>query len=53
VLNPGLMFGGGADYRLWKDIFIGVDARYHLTGGASDGVNTDGYTAGGYIGIGF
>lgn len=53
VLNPGIMFGGGVDYRLWKDIFVGVDARYHLTGGAADGVNTDGYTAGGYLGIGF
>lgn len=53
VLNPGLMFGGGADYRLWKDIFVGVDGRYHLTGGAADGVNTDGFTAGGYVGIGF
>ncbi|MFZ2312037.1 MAG: porin family protein [Methylobacter sp.] len=53
VLNPGMMFGGGADYRVWKDIFVGVDARYHLTGGAADGVNTDGYTAGGYVGIGF
>jgi hypothetical protein len=53
VLNPGLMFGGGADYRIWKDIFIGADARYHLTGGAADGVDTDGFTAGGYLGIGF
>ncbi|MEF3075067.1 porin family protein [Methylobacter sp. Wu1] len=53
VLNPGLMFGGGADYKIWKDIYIGADARYHLTGGAADGVNTDGYTAGGYIGLGF
>ncbi|MGJ0489294.1 porin family protein [Methylobacter sp.] len=53
VLNPGIMFGGGADYRIWKDIFIGADARYHLTGGAADGVNTDGFTAGGYLGIGF
>ncbi len=53
VLNPGMMFGAGADYRLWKDIFVGVDGRYHLTGGAADGVNTDGFTAGGYIGIGF
>jgi opacity protein-like surface antigen len=53
VLNPGMMFGAGADYRVWKDIFIGVDGRYHLTGGAADGVNTDGFTAGGYIGIGF
>jgi opacity protein-like surface antigen len=53
VLNPGMMFGAGADYRIWKDIFIGADARYHLTGGSTDGVNTDGMTAGGYIGIGF
>jgi opacity protein-like surface antigen len=53
VLNPGMMFGAGADYRIWKDIFIGADARYHLTGGSADGVNTDGMTAGGYIGIGF
>ncbi|MGR8933092.1 MAG: porin family protein [Gammaproteobacteria bacterium] len=53
VLNPGMMFGGGADYKLWKDIYVGADARYHLTAGAADGVNTDGFTAGGYLGIGF
>ncbi len=53
VLNPGVMFGAGGDYRLWKDIFVGVDTRYHLTGGAADGVDTDGLTAGGYVGIGF
>jgi len=53
VLNPGVMFAGGLDYRLWKDIFVGVDARYHLTGGDADGVNTNGLTAGGYVGIGF
>lgn len=53
VLNPGIMFGGGADYKIWKDLYVGADARYHLTGGAADGVNTDGFTAGGYLGIGF
>ncbi|MEQ1637088.1 MAG: porin family protein [Methylococcales bacterium] len=53
VLNPGMMFGAGADYRIWKDIFVGVDGRYHLTSSAADGVNTDGFTAGGYLGIGF
>lgn len=53
VLNPGIMFGAGADYRLWKDIFVGFDGRYHLTGSAADGVNTDGFTAGGYLGLGF
>lgn len=53
VLNPGIMFGAGADYRIWKDIYVGADARYHLTGHDADEVNTDGLTAGGYIGIGF
>lgn len=53
VLNPGVMFGAGADYRIWKDIFLGADARYHLTASDADGVDTDGFTAGGYIGIGF
>jgi opacity protein-like surface antigen len=53
VFNPGVMFGAGADYKVWKDIYVGADARYHLTGNAADGVNTDGYTAGGYLGIGF
>lgn len=53
VLNPGIMFGGGADYNLWKNLYVGFDARYHLTSNYGDGVNTDGYTAGGYIGFGF
>ncbi len=53
VFNPGIMFGGGADYKVWDNIYVGVDGRYHLTGGDGDGVNTDGFTAGGYVGIGF
>jgi len=53
VLSPGMQFGLGADYRVWKDIFVGADARYHLTTGNLDGINTDGVTAGGYVGIGF
>jgi TolA-binding protein len=53
VLNPGMMFATGADYKLWKDIYVGADVRYHLTGRSVDGVNTDGLTAGGYLGIGF
>jgi len=53
VLIPGVMFGVGADYRIWKDFFVGVDARYHLTSGRTDGVKIDGLTAGGYLGIGF
>ncbi len=50
---PGVVFGGGAEYRIWKEFYAGVDARYHVTGGKKDGVNVDGLTAGGYVGIGF
>ncbi|MDC8444667.1 MAG: porin family protein [Nitrosomonas sp.] len=50
---PGVVFGGGAEYRIWKDLYAGIDARYHITGGKKDGVDVDGLTAGGYLGIGF
>lgn len=50
---PGVVFGGGAEYRIWKDFYAGVDARYHVTGGKKDGIDVDGLTAGGYLGIGF
>lgn len=50
---PGVVFGGGVDYRIWKDFYAGVDARYHITGGKKDGIDVDGLTAGGYMGIGF
>jgi hypothetical protein len=53
VLTPGMQFGAGADYRIWKDIFIGADARYHYAPGDVDGVQVNGLTAGGYLGIGF
>lgn len=52
-LTPGVMFGAGVDYNIWKSFFIGVDARYNLTMGKADGVRVDGMTAGGYLGIGF
>jgi len=50
---PGVQFGAGVDYNFWKDFFIGIDGRYHLTAGKTDGINLSGMTAGGYIGIGF
>ncbi|TRW91300.1 porin family protein [Candidatus Methylobacter oryzae] len=53
VLNPGMQFGLGADYKIWNNIYVGADARYHLTTQNTDGVNTDGVTAGGYLGLGF
>ncbi len=53
VLNPGMQFGLGADYKIWKDLYVGADARYHQTLNSSDGVRTNGLTAGGYLGLGF
>lgn len=53
VLDPGVMFGGGVEYNLWKDIYIGADARYHLTVGTVDGSKIDGLTTGGYLSMGF
>jgi len=53
VLNPGMMFGAGADYKIWKDVYVGADARYHYSADNNDGVNNDGVTAGGYLGLGF
>ena len=53
VLNPGMMFGAGADYKIWKDIYAGADVRYHYSMDNIDGVDTDGLTAGGYLGLGF
>jgi hypothetical protein len=32
---------------------VGIDARYHYAPGNVDGININGVTAGGYIGIGF
>ncbi|MDD5227303.1 MAG: porin family protein [Methylococcales bacterium] len=52
-INPGIQFGAGADYKVWKDLYAGVDARYHLSLDANDGVRTDGVSAGGYLGFGF
>jgi opacity protein-like surface antigen len=53
VLNPGMQFGTGAEYAIWKAFKLGADVRYNLTGRSVDGVNTNGLTAGGYLGIGF
>lgn len=53
VLQPAMMFGAGADYRIWKNFYVGADARYNLSFNKLDGVDTDGFEAGGYLGIGF
>ena len=66
VLNPGLMLGTGAEYKIWKDLYAGVDFRYQFTGGdlsyktvvpgvgtVLNKTNTDYLTAGAYLGFGF
>ncbi len=52
-LIPGVQFGAGVDYNIWKNFYVGIDGRYQLSAGKSDGVKVDGMTAGGYFGIGF
>ena len=52
VLDVGVQFGAGAEYRLWKELKLGVDGRFHLTSGATGTVNNFG-TLGAYVGIGF
>ncbi len=51
-LDIGVQFGAGAEYRIWKEFWLGVDGRYHLASGATNSVNNFG-TLGGYAGIGF
>lgn len=53
VLDPGMQFAAGADYHVWNNIYVGADIRYQLTFGNLDGTNTEGFTTGGYVGIGF
>ena len=51
-LDIGVQFGAGAEYRIWKELWLGVDARYHLTANQTNTVNNYG-TVGAYVGIGF
>lgn len=51
-LDIGVQFGAGTEYRIWKELWLGVDGRYHLASGATNTVNNYG-TVGGYVGIGF
>ncbi|MEI6335582.1 MAG: porin family protein [Methylococcaceae bacterium] len=53
VLTPAMQFGLGADYKVWKSLYVGADFRYHYAPGGVDGVSVNGLTTGGYLGIGF
>jgi hypothetical protein len=51
-LDIGIQFGAGAEFRVWKEMWLGVDGRYHLASGATNSVNNYG-TVGAYVVIGF
>ena len=51
-LDVGAIFGVGADYQVWKAFKVGLDARYHITAGATGTQNNFG-TVGSYVAIGF
>ncbi len=53
VLTPGMVFGVGADYKIWKNLYVGADVRYHYAPGNVDGIDVNALNAGGYLGIGF
>jgi opacity protein-like surface antigen len=53
VLKPGMNFGGGVDYNIWKSLYLGADVRYFLAASSLDGTNVNGLTAGGSLGFGF
>jgi opacity protein-like surface antigen len=52
-LKPGMNFGTGMDYNIWKSLYIGADVRYFLATSSLDGTNVNGLTAGGSLGFGF
>jgi len=51
-LDIGVQFGTGAEYRIWKELWLGVDGRYHLASNQTNTVNNYG-TVGTYVAIGF
>jgi opacity protein-like surface antigen len=52
-LKPGMNFGGGVDWNIWKSLYLGADVRYFLATTQLDGSNVNGLTAGGTLGFGF
>lgn len=51
-LDIGVQFGGGAEYRVWKELWLGLDSRFHLASNQTNTVNNF-WTAGVYGAIGF
>jgi hypothetical protein len=51
-LDIGVQFAAGFEYRVWKELKLGADARFHLASNQTSTVNNF-FTAGPYVGIGF
>jgi hypothetical protein len=51
-LDIGVQFGGGAEYRVWKELWLGVDSRFHVASNQTNTVNNF-WTTGIYGAIGF
>jgi hypothetical protein len=52
VLDIGVQFGAGLEYRLYKAFHLGIDGRFHLASNQTDTTNNFG-TLGAYVGIAF
>jgi len=54
-LKPSMHFGLGADYNVWKSVYVGGDLRYNLgiAGATNSEIDLDGLTYGVYLGLGF
>ena len=52
VLDIGVQFGAGAEYRIYKAFHLGLDGRFHLASGQTQTTNNFG-TVGAYVGISF
>ncbi len=51
-LDIGVQFGGGAEFRVWKELWLGLDSRFHLASNQTNSV-INFWTAGIYGAIGF
>ena len=51
-LDIGVQFGAGTEYRIWRELWLGMDGRFHLASNQTNTTNNFG-TVGAYVAIGF
>jgi hypothetical protein len=51
-LDIGAQFGTGVEYRIWKELWLGADGRYHVVRYHINTVNNC-VTVGAHVVIGF